>query len=277
MTKEIKTTPSWDDLRAKLASDSITDRNLAHWFLQDDADASYLPLLHELVVVEDENDAHLSAAAGVARLQGVSQYRRMIEIMADAYAKRAGEHGAPLDAFIDSLQNTYQAHAAEVDDILLGLLRHERANVRALAAFLYGMTEFPSFAPLRAVLVDDNPFVRVNAVLATRSVVADETIVPELIPLLQDGNDEVRGMVAYVLADRRDPLALPALQRTAREDPSKPVRQAATHATRRIKGTERWLWWGIHGIDGSGLRRPGAVSRAVKSLIRVVRSGKFFS
>lgn len=249
---EIKTPPTWDDIRAKLASDNINERNLAHWFMQDDADASYLPLLQEIAKIEDENEAHLSAAAGIARLEGLSQYRHIIEIMADAYAKTAGEHSAPLDSFIDSLQTTCQANPTEVDKILMELLTHERANVRAFAAFLYGMTEFPSITPLRVALSDDNAFVRVSAVVAMRAVVVDATVVPSLLPLLQDISEEVRVMAAYVLADLRDPQSLPALQRAAKEDPLKTVRQASTHAIRRIKGTDRWLWWGLIALVAVG-------------------------
>lgn len=249
---EIKTPPTWDDIRAKLASDNINDRNLAHWFMQDDADASYLPLLYEVARVEDENQANLSAAAGIARLEGFSQYRYLIETMAEAYAKAAEESSAPLDSFIDALQQISNNHPLPVTGILTELLQHERPSVRAIAAFLFGMSEAPDPTPLLAVLKDADTLVRVSAVSAASAFGANPIIASALIPLLQDSEEEVRVMVAYVLADLRDPQSLPALQRAAKEDTLKTVRQASTHAIRRIKGTDRWLWWGLIALVAVG-------------------------
>lgn len=242
---EIKTPPTWDDIRTKLASTNITDRNLAHWFMQDDANASYLPLLHEVALIEDENEAHFSAAAGIARVEGFSQYNYLIETMAEAYAKAAGEHSAPLDSFIDALQEVSDNHPLPVAGILTELLHHQRASVRAFAAFLFGMSEVSSPASLLTTLKDPDPLVRVSAVSAASAFGADPSVVPALLHLLEDSSEEVRVMVAYVLADLRAPQSLPALQRAAKEDPAKTVRQASAHAIRRIKGTDRWLWWGL--------------------------------
>jgi hypothetical protein len=242
---EIKTPPSWDTIRTNLASEDNTKQNVAHWFLQDDADASYLPLLHEIMQGRDENEAYFSAAAGIARLEGVAQYRALIETLADAHAHSAGEHSAPLDAFVDTLIEVSTNHPDPVSAILVELLKDKRATVRAFAAFLYGATEAPAAPPLLAALKDPDPLVRTSAVSATLAIATDPTVVPALLPLLQDSEESVRVMVAYVLADLRDPQSLPALQRAAKEDPAKTVRQAASHASRRIKGTDRWLWWAL--------------------------------
>jgi len=250
---EIKTPPSWDTIRTNLADTDNTKRNITHWFLQDDADASYLPLLHELVRAEDENEAYFSAAAGIARLESLSQYRFLIETLADVHAKAAGEHSAPLDTFIDALQEVSNDHPLPVATMLTELLRHERASVRAFAAFLYGTSQAPSPAPLLARLQDSDPLVRMSAVSATLAFGADPSVVPALLPLLQDSDESVRVMVAYVLADLRAPQALPALQRAAKEDPAKTVRQAANHAHRRIKGTDRWWIWGLIALVALGV------------------------
>lgn len=242
---DVKTPPTWEMIRTNLASNDPTQRNVAHWFLQDDADASYLPLLHKLVAEPDEHEAYFSAAAGIARLEGLDHYRALIEKLADRYATAAGEHSAPLDAFVEALQGVSDSHPLPVTTTLTDLLRHERASVRGFAAFLYGGSEAPTPAPLFPLLKDPDPLVRVSAVSAISSFGSDPAVVPALLPLLQDDNEEVRVMSAYVLADLRDPQALAALQQAMKTDSEKNVRQAATHAYRRIRGTDRWLWWGF--------------------------------
>lgn len=237
--------PGWDTIRANLVSNDTTKQNVAHWFLQGDADSSYLPLLHEILLKEELYDASFSAAAGIARLESLQQYRYLIETMADAYARNAGDHSAPLDAFIDAMIEVSSDHPLDVAPLLEELLQSERANVRALAAFLFGNSEAPDPAPLLKALDDRDPMVRLNATTAASAFPTHPTVVPALLPLLRDENEEVRVMVAYVLADLRDPQALTALQQTAKGDAMKAVRQAASHAIRSIRGTDRWLRYGL--------------------------------
>ncbi len=249
---DTKPGPGWDTIRANLVSNDNTKRNVAHWFMQGDADASYLPLLHEIMLKEDLYGASFSAAAGIARLESLQQYRYLIETMADAYAQSAGEHSAPLDVFIDALIEVSNDHPIYVVNELTTLLQSERATVRALAAFLFGNSEATDPAPLLAALNDPDPMVRLNAITATSAFPSNPSVVPALLTLLQDENEDVRVMVAYVLADIGDPQTLPALQHTAKEDSSKAVRNAAKHATRRIRGTDRWLWFGLIALVAVG-------------------------
>jgi HEAT repeat protein len=185
------------------------------------------------------------AAAGIARLEGLAVHRSLVERLADSYYAAAGEHSAPLDAFVDALLGVGDTHPLPVVAELTELLKSPRASVRAFATFLYGGSQAPPPAPLLPLLRDSDSVVRASAISAISAFAGDSAVVPALLPLLTDTDEGVRVMAAYVLADIRDPQALPALQRTAKEDSAKTVRQAATHAVRRIKGTDRWLWWGL--------------------------------
>jgi hypothetical protein len=250
---ETKTHLTWDEIRTHLTSKDRKQRKAIHRFLEFTADESYLPLLYELAVAEDEFDAHFSAAAGIARLEGLSQYLYLIETMADAYAKTVIEDSMPLQTFMEHLWNIAKNYPVPTQKIVTDLLQHPHPFVRGFAVELLGAREDKDVLPsLLSMLHDQDTFVRLNAVEACGLYLFPEypQVVPALLPLLNDNDEWIRVRVCYRLRIMRNKqqakeMVIPALKQVSQTDPSKNVRQAATNARRHLDGTEELMSWAL--------------------------------
>jgi hypothetical protein len=205
---------------ARLGSRRGWRRAQAAFTLGDLGSARAVPTL--LAALEDGNrEVRAAATRSLGRLQAAEAIEPAIQAAIDRRVPRSVVSAAALEL------------GPPVVPELIPLLGHERPEVRATAAELFGLLDVSGdAAPLVALLQDPSPRVRAAAALALERV-ADASATQELLGALADEDVAVRTAAAAALGAIGGDESLDALLRVAREDSFEPAR-AAAHAAARI-------------------------------------------
>jgi HEAT repeats len=203
-----------------LASRRGWRRAQAAFTLGDMASDRAVPAL--VAALEDGNrEVRAAATRSLGRLRATEAIEPAIQAGIDRRVPRSVVSAAALEL------------GPPVVPALIPLLKHERPEVRATAAELFGLLDVSGdAAPLVALLQDPSPAVRASAALALERV-ADASAAQELLGALADDEPAVRAAAATALGAIGGEESVDALLRLAREDSFEPAR-AAAHAAARI-------------------------------------------
>ena len=195
-------------LEASMALKGLTDR-------------SRIPELEHLIQ-DDDFFMREAAASPLINLKGLGALPLLLQAL-----ERGTQPGHDHDGLALEITELIESHKTEAGPLLLEMLRDPKGQTRSHAAWLLGfISDVVSPEVLTDVLKDLNPNVRSSAVGSLSSFKDHPGVLEAMLPLLDDGEEQVRVDAASALGYFGDRRAIPAL-RDALSDPSERVRRFA--------------------------------------------------
>lgn len=221
------------DLHAIETDDDVERAVEASLRLAELDDPVRLPDLKALI--EDADFFVLEAiATPLAQMEGLSALPLLLRCL-----DRARQQGHDCDGLSFDIVGVVEREPGDAAAILLDMLRSDRDEARAHAAWLLGFVAASIEPdPLLAALDDPSPDVRGNAAGSLGSFPHRDDLLRSLAGLLRDPDEKVRIDVADALGYYGDRSAIPALE-AASDDPSPRVREFARGSVERLSGEGR--------------------------------------
>jgi len=225
--------PDFDRIIADLESGQDVDRAVAAAEQLDDAaDETWLPRLHQLLAKGGDFFIREAAAVPIARLQGLQALPELLCALA-----RGEEEGHDNDLLGSLISDLVWASPEEAAPLLRGMLSNTDNTRRAHAAWLWG---FASAAvepePILRLLKDENASVRAAVCGSLATFRGRPAALEGLLTALDDVDGDVRLSAAASLGDFADTSAAPKLREVAAGDPSERVRDFASESLKKLKG-----------------------------------------
>ncbi|MDG3007269.1 HEAT repeat domain-containing protein [Paludisphaera mucosa] len=181
-------------------------------------------------LIRDADDfVREAAASGLINLEGLRALPLLLEAL-----RRGSEEGHDNDTLAFEVTELVEMEKAEAAPLLLDLLRSDRPELRAQAAWLLGyLDDTVDPGPLIEAVNDPSPDVRAEAAGALSSFPWRPGVLEAMLSLLDDPDEGVRVSSASALGYLGERRAVPALL-GALNDPSAEVRRFARHSLKLL-------------------------------------------
>ncbi len=220
----------WDRIIAELNNVEDIDRAVAASNVLDQAaDESCLPQLHQLLSQSKNFFVREAAAVPIARLEGLRALPQLLRAL-----ELGQEEGHDNDGLVSVISDLVWTNPEEAAPVLLKMIKDPSERSRRNAAWLWGFAAkvLPT-EPLLVLLSDPSSCVRSAAVGSLGSFKGCENAFASLVEALKDPDDQVKMSGASALGFFGDKRAVPPL-RALFSDSSPSVQRFVEYALKQL-------------------------------------------